>query len=55
LGGAPDTAPVLREFLKSAKGADARRQTIQELICPLGGALDTAPVLREFLKSGHGL
>jgi hypothetical protein len=30
-GGAPDTAPVLREFLKSAKGAAARHQTRAEL------------------------
>jgi hypothetical protein len=51
LGGALDTVPVLREFLKSAKGAAARRQTGKEHLCPLGGALDTVPVLREFLKS----
>jgi hypothetical protein len=54
LGGALDTAPVLREFLKSAKGAAARRQTVKELRGSLGGALDTAPVLREFLKSAKG-
>jgi hypothetical protein len=35
---------------RSAKGADARRQTPKELAKYLGGALDTAPVLREFLK-----
>jgi hypothetical protein len=28
-GGAPDTAPVLHEFLKSAKGTGARRETMQ--------------------------
>jgi hypothetical protein len=37
---------------KSAKGADARRQTIGELASSSGGALDTATVLRVFLKSG---
>jgi hypothetical protein len=37
-------------FIRSAKGAAARRQTEKELIAPLGGALDTASVLREFLK-----
>jgi hypothetical protein len=40
----------LREFLESAKGADARRQTVKELAEYLGGALDTVPVLREFLE-----
>jgi 5-methylcytosine-specific restriction enzyme A len=35
----------------SAKGADSRRQTGKEDVCPLGGALDTAPVLREFPNS----
>jgi hypothetical protein len=38
------------KLMKSAKGADARRQAGKELTCPLGGALDTAPVLRVFLK-----
>jgi hypothetical protein len=35
---------------KSAKGAVARRQTVEELASPSGGALDTASVLREFLR-----
>ena len=39
------------QFLKSAKGADARRQGGKELASPFGGALDTVPVLREFLRS----
>ena len=39
------------ELRRSAKGADARRQTAKELVKHLGGALDTAPVLREFLDS----
>jgi hypothetical protein len=41
-------ASVVRGFLKSAKGADARRQTVKEVAESLGGALDTATVLREF-------
>ena len=41
------------EFVESAKGAVARRQTVKELRRSLGGALDTAPVLREFLKSSN--
>ncbi len=36
----------------SAKGADARRQTTNELAGSSGGTLDTAPVLRVFLRSG---
>jgi hypothetical protein len=40
----------LREFLRSAKGADARRQTTEELAGSSGGTLDTAAVLREFLE-----
>ena len=40
------------EFDKSAKGADVRRQTIEELASSSGGALATATVLRVFLKSG---
>jgi signal transduction histidine kinase len=44
----------LREFLESAKGADARRQPIKGLANDSGGALVTAPVLREFLKSAKG-
>ena len=36
----------------SAKGVDARRQTMKELTDPSGGALDIAPVLRVFLRSG---
>jgi len=54
LGCALDTAPVLREFLQSAKGAAARRQTVKELRSSFGGALDTAPVLREFLQGFAG-
>jgi hypothetical protein len=41
----------LSVFLKSAKGADARRQTAKQLAGSFGGALDTAAVLREFLKT----
>jgi hypothetical protein len=37
--------------LPSAKGADARRQTMEELAGPLGGALDSVPVLRDPLKT----
>jgi hypothetical protein len=48
-------ATVLRGSLKSAKGADARRQTAKKLARSLGGALDTAAVLREFLKSANEL
>jgi hypothetical protein len=43
--------PVLRVFLKSAKGAAARRQLRKELASPFGGAADTATVLRVFLRS----
>jgi hypothetical protein len=39
---------------RSAKGADARRQTMEELASPWGGALDTATVLREILKNLQG-
>jgi hypothetical protein len=35
----------------SAKGADARRQTMKKLAKFLGGALNTATVLRGFLNS----
>jgi modulator of FtsH protease HflK len=48
--GALDTAAVLRGFLNSAKGADARRETAKELAGSSGGALDTATVLPEFLE-----
>jgi tRNA(adenine34) deaminase len=41
--------------LVSAKGADARHQTMEKLASSSGGALDTAPVLREFLKAGGGI
>jgi hypothetical protein len=37
--------------LRSAKGADARRQSGKELLCPLGEALNPAPVLRGFFKT----
>jgi hypothetical protein len=51
-GGALNAATVLRVFLESAKGADARhhqrRNTPQSFRWPL----DTAPVLRVFLKRG---
>ncbi|HEX4807918.1 MAG TPA: hypothetical protein VH325_03260, partial [Bryobacteraceae bacterium] len=40
--------------LKSAKGADARRQARKELVYPLGGAPDSVPVLREFRRSAKG-
>lgn len=40
----------LREFVKSAKGADARRQTAEKLPESLGGVLYPATVLRELLK-----
>jgi hypothetical protein len=36
--------------LKSAKGADARRQTTEELVSSSGGAFDPATVLRVFLR-----
>jgi hypothetical protein len=49
-GGALDTATVLRDFLKSAKGADVRHQTREGLASSSGGALDTVTVLRDFLK-----
>jgi hypothetical protein len=39
--------------LKSAKGADAHRQTGKVLVSPLGGALGTGPVLREVLGSAR--
>ena len=39
-----EAATVLRGFLSSAKVADARRPTAEELANPLGGVLD--PVLR---------
>jgi hypothetical protein len=38
---------------RSAKGADARRQTGKELASPWGGALDSVPVLHEFLKKAN--
>jgi type 1 glutamine amidotransferase len=38
------------QFLKSAKGADARRQSAKKHHHPLGEALDTARVLRVLLK-----
>jgi hypothetical protein len=41
-------ASMAGDDLKSAKGADARRQTVEELANPSGGALDTVPVLRGF-------
>jgi anti-sigma factor RsiW len=40
--------------VRSAKGAAARRQTVEDLVSPSGGALETATVLREFLKSFRG-
>jgi hypothetical protein len=45
------TATTGPKLLRSAKGADARRQTAKELAKDLGGAPDTAPLLREFLNS----
>jgi alginate O-acetyltransferase complex protein AlgI len=41
----------LRLGIESAKGADARRQTMQELAGLSGGALNTAPVLRGVLRT----
>jgi outer membrane murein-binding lipoprotein Lpp len=40
--------------LKSVKGADAHRQTIEEIASSSSAALDTATVLRVFLKSAKG-
>jgi biotin carboxyl carrier protein len=48
-----ETQTGVYSVLLSAKGADARRQTGQELVSPLGGKLDTPPVLREFLQSNR--
>jgi Ca-activated chloride channel homolog len=39
----------------SAKGADARHQTMEELANPLVGALETVPVLRELLRTAKGI
>jgi hypothetical protein len=39
-----------RDFLESAKGADARRQGRGERVEAFGGALDTEPVLPDFLE-----
>ena len=41
----------MREFLRSAKAADARPETAKELAISLRGAFDTAAVLRGFLES----
>ena len=41
-------------LVRSAKGAAARRRTIEELASSSGGALETAAVLRVFLKSAKG-
>jgi transcriptional regulator with PAS, ATPase and Fis domain len=41
---------VAERLLRSAKGADARRETGQEFASFLRGAPNTAPVLREFLS-----
>jgi hypothetical protein len=41
------------EFLRSAKGAAARRHSEKEFAVPSGGARDTAPVLREFPENQH--
>jgi lipopolysaccharide/colanic/teichoic acid biosynthesis glycosyltransferase len=49
-----DIALMFRTVYRSAKSADAHRQTRKELARPWGGALDTVPVLREFLKSAKG-
>jgi hypothetical protein len=49
----PEKLPqVQAKLLRSAKGADARRQTMEELASSWGDVLDTEPVLREFRKSG---
>jgi hypothetical protein len=47
---AKDARANFSQFLESAKGAAARRQTAKELAGPSGGALDTVPVLREFFE-----
>jgi sialate O-acetylesterase len=39
------------KLIISAKGADARHQTTEELRCPSGGPLETATVLRVFSKT----
>ena len=41
-----------RDCERAQKGADARRQTMNELTDSSGGALDIAPVSRVFLGSG---
>jgi formylglycine-generating enzyme required for sulfatase activity len=40
------------QFLQSAKGADASRQTAEQLVRTSGGEPDAAPVLREFATTG---
>jgi serine-type D-Ala-D-Ala carboxypeptidase/endopeptidase len=45
---APGRSLRIQLQLKSAKGADARHQSVKELANPSGGARDTATVLREF-------
>lgn len=49
-----NTAFVKRYFPASAKGADAHRQTVKELIEPVGGAPDPEPVLRASLNNPVG-
>jgi hypothetical protein len=44
------TAPSPSPPLKSAKDADARHQSVNELASPSGGAPNPATVLRVFLK-----
>jgi hypothetical protein len=46
---------ALAESSKSAKGADARRQTDRNIRVAWGGELDTAAVLRVFLKRAADL
>jgi hypothetical protein len=49
LGRALDTATVLRVFLRSAKGADARHHKSRDTPQPFRWPLDTATVLRVLL------
>ena len=52
LASAGGTLAATRIALKSAKAADAHRQTTEELASSSGGALDPAAVLRVFLRRG---
>jgi hypothetical protein len=54
LGGAFNTATVLRVFSETAKGADAHRQSARKRVELLGGAFNTATVLRVFSETAKG-